>query len=711
MKKHILLSVFALICLTSLFAQDKVLKIDDAMKNRNIYPASMSQIQWMGETDYFTFVEKNSLHQRKASVNADKKVYKLDEINKAIDEYDLEALKNFPRIKWVENNEFRFKYQNNIFIYNVDSKVLKKANFYSEKAEGLEIANFTNFVAYTKENNLFISINGEEIAVTKDENTGIKNGQTVHRSEFGIVDGIFWSPSGKLLAFYRKDETMVTDYPLVNVETRVASLENTKYPMAGETTEEVTVGVYNPETKKTIFLKTGKPKTQYLTNVTWSPNEKQIYIAVLNRDQNHMKLNVYDAQSGDFIKTLFEEKHKRYVEPEHGPIFLSSDDDKFLWYSERDGWNHLYLYNTKGELIKQLTKGNWLVTDFLGFDKDDENAYFMSTIESPIEDHLCSVNLKSDKINKITSNKGSHNILLSVDKKYAIDIYSSTTVAREYLLLNNKGKVLHTLQANENPLKDYNLGKTEIFTIKAKDGTDLYCRMIKPMDFDPKKKYPVLVYVYGGPHAQLITNSWLGGGGIWLNYMAQQGYIIWTLDNRGSANRGFEFESCIHRQMGTLEVEDQMSGIEYLKTLPYVDAKRIGVDGWSYGGFMTISLMLKNPGVFKAGCAGGPVIDWKWYEIMYGERYMDTPQDNPDGYKNASLLNYVDKLEGRLLIIHGTMDPTVVWQHSLAFVQKCVEEDKLVDYFVYPGHPHNVRGKDRIHLWKKIEQYFDDYLK
>ena len=235
--------------------------------------------------------------------------------------------------------------------------------------------------------------------------------------------------------------------------------------------------------------------------------------------------------------------------------------------------------------------------------------------------------------------------------------------------------------------------------------------MIKPINFDPKKKYPVLVYVYGGPHAQLVKNSWLGGAGLWLNYMAQQGYLIWTLDNRGSANRGFEFENSIFRNLGTLELEDQMQGINYLKSLDYVDVDRIGVDGWSYGGFMTISLMLKNPGVFKAGCAGGPVIDWKWYEVMYGERYMDTPQDNPEGYKNACLLNHVKDFEGRLLIIHGTMDPTVVWQNSLSFLQKCVDEDKLVDYFVYPGHGHNVGGMDRVHLWKKIEQYFNDNLK
>ncbi|NQV01181.1 MAG: S9 family peptidase, partial [Bacteroidia bacterium] len=370
---------------------------------------------------------------------------------------------------------------------------------------------------------------------------------------------------------------------------------------------------------------------------------------------------------------------------------------------------HLYLFNTDGKLVKQITKGNWVVSDFLGFDPKETKIFFYSTIESPIEQHIYSVDMKSGKITKISSVKGKHSAKISYSGKYIIDSYNNLRVASAVDLLNNRGKKIQTLLEKNDPLKDYNLD-ISVFPIKGDGGHDLYCRLIKPANFDPSKKYPVLFYVYGGPHSQLVSESWLGGAGYFLSYMAQQGYVVFTMDNRGTANRGFEFESCIHRRLGELEVADQMKGVEYLKSLPYVDADRIGVDGWSYGGFMALSLLLKNPGVFKVAVAGGPVIDWKYYEVMYGERYMDTPQENPEGYKNAALINYVDSLEGKVLILHGSIDPTVVPQNSLQFLKKCIEKGKQVDYFVYPGHEHNVRGTDRIHMMKKIETYFKDNL-
>jgi len=514
---------------------------------------------------------------------------------------------------------------------------------------------------------------------------------------------------------------MVKDYPLVDIKKRIAEVENTKYPMAGMTSEEVTLGIYNIKTRNVIFVKSGDPNDQYLTSVTWDPTEKYIYIGILNRDQNHLKLNKYNVLTGDFVYTLFEEQNEKYVEPEHPMYFLPTKPGQFVWMSERDGFQHLYLYQTSGRLIKQLTKGEWVVTNFIGTDDKEKTIFFRGTKESPIEKNIYSVGLRSEKITRISPDHGTHSAffgrgnnkhsVVSYSGDYILDEYSNIAIAREYNLLNSEGTTLQTLQENADPMKDYNLGEMSIFTVKSDDGQDLYCRLIKPADFEEGKRYPVFFYVYGGPHSQLVKDSWLGAAGIFQNYMAQQGYVVFTMDNRGTANRGLTFEQAIFRNVGEAEVADQMKGVEHLLSLDFVDPDRIGVDGWSYGGFMTISMMLRYPGIFKVGCAGGPVIDWKYYEVMYGERYMDTPKSNPEGYKNASLLNKNYQLEDKLLIINGTKDHTVVWQNSLTFLKKCVDDGKQVDYFVYPGHPHNVRGKDRMHLYEKIRLYFDEKLK
>jgi dipeptidyl-peptidase-4 len=449
---------------------------------------------------------------------------------------------------------------------------------------------------------------------------------------------------------------------------------------------------------------------EYLTNITWSPDGKFIYIATLNRDQNFMQLNKYDAASGKLIKTLFEEKNETYVEPLQGPKFLAGDPGKFIWESRRDGFNHLYLYDTDGNMIKQLTKGSWEVIEFLKSDKSGSTANFICNKDNPLDRQLYTVDLKTAGITPITTVPGTHTTKISDDGKFIIDSYSSLKIARQIDLLNATGTPLQTLLADNNPLKEYNLGETTVFSLKNEENTDLYCRLIKPANFDAEKRYPVIIYVYGGPHSQLITNTWLGGGGLFLNYLADLGYVVFTLDNRGTSGRGREFEQAIFRNLGIKEVSDQMVGVKYLKSQAFVDSTRIGINGWSYGGFMTVSMFLKHPGTFKVAVCGGPVIDWKYYEVMYGERYMDTPDANPEGYKNACLLNYVKDLKGKLLIIHDDQDGTVVPQNSLTFLKKCVDEGKQVDFFLYPGHEHNVRGKDRVHLNQKMVQYFQENL-
>lgn len=710
----ILKNSLALIIIASsllLVAQEKLLTPEDAIyMNRALYPASVLQLQWIGQTNNYAFAKDNSIYKVGAKNGTETLLLDLDMLNRGMNELNYDSLSRLPRLKFFNNEECNFLSKNNYFIYNYNINELHWINSIPDSAENVNFEEDTRFIAYTVDNNLFISIDGKIRQVTFDEDKGIVNGQTVHRVEFGIEKGIYWSPDSKNLAFYRKDETMVTDYPLVDITSRIANVENTKYPMAGMTSHQVTLGVYNLETGQTVFMKTGEPADQYLTSVTWGPEGKYIYIALLNREQNHLKLNKYNASNGEFVSNLFEEHNSKYVEPENPMHFLPNRNDHFIWHSEKDGWNHLYLYNTEGELIKQLTSGDWVVTDMLGF-YGDNKIWFRGTKDSPIENNIYSFDINSDKIARISPNHGSHNAYISHTGKYIIDVYSNTEVSREYILLNDRGKKLRVIKEDKQPLADYNLGEMTIFTLKSVADDDLYCRMIKPIDFDSKIKYPVIIYVYGGPHSQLITDSWLGGAGLFLNYLAEQGYIVFTLDNRGTANRGRDFEQIIHRNVGVHEVKDQMVGVEYLKTLPWVDSTRIGVDGWSYGGFMTINLMLSYPGVFKVGVAGGPVIDWKYYEIMYGERYMDTPEENPEGYNNSNLLNKVDNLEGKLLIIHGTKDPTVVWQNSLQFLQKAIDKDKDIDYFVYPGHGHNMRGMNRAHLYKKITSFFNDYLK
>ena len=565
-------------------------------------------------------------------------------------------------------------------------------------------------IAYTIDNDLFLADDFEQIQITDDDD-GIVNGQTVHRNEFGINKGIFWSFNDNYFAFYRKDETKVTDYPIINVSTKPATIDYIKYPMAGMTSEEVKVGVYNLLKKEITWLETGEPKDQYLPGITWSPDNRYIFINQLNRDQNHLKLSKYDAQTGALVKVLFEEKNDKYVEPEHGPIFFEGESAIFIWQSRNEGWNHLSLYDAAGNRIKKLTSGEWEVTEFNGFDKIGINIFYTSAQESPLERHFYKLSMDSYESSKITKEPGFHNITLLEKGKYFLDEYSSLFVPYRVDLLNSSGKLIRTVYEATNPLTEYNIGKTEIFPLKNNSGFDLYSRIIYPSDFDESKKYPVLVFLYGGPHRQKVENSWLGNANLWLNFMAQKGFIIFTLDNRGSAYRGLEFEQATFRKLGTVEIEDQLAGVEYLKTLSFVDEDNIGVFGWSYGGFMAASLLTRVPEIFKVGVAGGAVIDWQYYEVMYTERYMDTPETNPEGYKKSNVLNHLQNLKGKLLLLHGTSDPVVVWQQTLLLTEKAANLGIDVDYYPYIGHEHGVRGKDRFHLYQKITNYFLENLK
>lgn len=567
-------------------------------------------------------------------------------------------------------------------------------------------------VAYTIGNNLYVSKTGSEPKqITTDGDDDHVYGQTVHRDEFGIHKGTFWAPNASKLAFYFMDQSMVDDYPLVDVSTRIATLTPVKYPMAGLKSHHVKVGVYDMTSEKTIYLNTGEPADRFFTNIAWTPDGSGILVAEVNRGQNHMNLNLYDAVTGNLVRTLFQESDSKWIEPSHPAVFLKNSPDRFVWESKRNGYNHLYLYDLSGNLIRQLTQGEWNVTSFYGFDETEKNLFVQSTIGGYLERHVLSVAVASGKVKRLTVEAGTHSALFSKSRSVWIDYFSSLKVpARTTISVTATGRN-RLMREAENPYKDFNMPEIKMVDLKTADGQyPLTGRMVLPVNFDPQKKYPVIVYVYGGPHSQMVSNRWLGGASTWKLWAAQKGYIVFTMDNRGTDGHGKEFEQAIHRQLGKCEMDDQMQGVAYLKSLPFVDADRIGVNGWSYGGFMTTSLMLNHNDVFKVGVAGGPVIDWKLYEIMYGERYMDMPQENPEGYAANNLCGQVKNLKGRLMLIHGDVDPVVVWQHSLLFVREAVKNRVQLDYFVYPGHPHNVIGPDRVHLIEKMMRYYDDFL-
>lgn len=699
----------------SAYSQPKNFTIEQATMGqmRDFAPQSMRSMCWKGSAPVLTYIEDGKLMgvDSKSGVTS---------VLATIADLSGDAKKavarefRVGRVAWNDANTLSLFGANATVVYDLPSKSVKSKVVAPSEAGDYTLNSASSMAAFTIDDNLYyVSGSSAPIQITKDGGKGIVNGKSVHRNEFGIKGGIFWSPQGNAIAFYRMDESMVSEYPIVDISKRVAEYRGERYPMAGMTSHQVKVGVYDIKSGKTVFLETGAPSDRFFTNIAWTPDERFILVAEINRAQNEMLLNKYDARSGMFVATLFEEKSDKWVEPQVPALFLTKNPSQFIWQSPRDGWNHLYLYDINGKLVKQLTKGAWEVSELETVTPDDKYVYYTSTAVSPLERHLYKLDIKSGKSVQLTSERGTHNPIVNHAAGLFVDQYSSLNIPNVINIKSIvKPVVVRDLIVAKNPYEGYRMGQERFIKTKTVDGKyDLYGRIILPADFDSTKKYPVVVYVYGGPHAQLVTDSWMGGARLWEFYMAQKGYIMFTLDNRGTPARGNDFYQAIHRKLGEPDIEDQMQGIAYLKSLPYVDADRIGVHGWSYGGFMTTSLMCKHPETFKVGVAGAPVIDWKYYEVMYGERYMDTPQENPEGYARASLLNNVKGLKGDLLIIHSDYDVTVVWQNSLRFIQECVNNNIPVDYFVYPQHEHNVRGKDRIHLMTKITKYFDDNLK
>lgn len=695
-----------------LLAQNQKFTMAEAVNGlrSNLAVKNLSQFSWLDEKNYLQSTKDGYLITEVQSLKQDTLI-SLGQLNRnlAADR----KLKTLPPLKFISPVKAYYTRDGKYYLLEKSSAGWKSREWevLGDDADNVTLLADNETFVFTRKNNLFVSKKGTVTQITGDTDENIINGQAVHRNEFGIDKGIFAAPDNQKIAFYRMDQTMVADYPVIDWSVTPAESHNIKYPMAGGKSHHVTLGVYNLAAKTSQFLQIDGDPEQYLTAVSWSPDSRFIFVGVLNRAQNHLKMNQYDAATGAFIKTLLEENSDKYVEPQKPLTFLPGSNTDFIFQSQRTGYNHLFHYNLDKGLVAQITKGEWLVTDLLGFNEKRKEIYFTATKESPLERHLYRVNWSNFRMQRLDDGDGMHTGILSRDGNTLYDVYSNADTPRKVNIISTQNLKIRNLLTADNPLKNYQRPEIKNVALKADDGTPLYGKLILPTDFDASRKYPVIVYLYNGPHLQLVNNSFPASGNLWYEYMAQRGYIIFTMDGRGSSNRGLKFEQAVFRNLGTVEMRDQLKGVEYLKTLPYVDSQRMGVHGWSFGGFMTTSLMLKHTEVFKAGVAGGPVIDWKMYEVMYTERYMDTPQENPEGYAQAALLDKVQNLKGKLLMIHGAQDDVVVWQHSIKFLKAAVDNGVQLDYFVYPGHEHNVLGKDRVHLMQKVTDYFDQYLK
>ena len=697
-------------------AQNKLFTLEDlnfgGTNYGNMQPKNL-WLTWWGDQLIQTDVEECYTIDVRTGKKA--KLFTLDDINKWAESDDVKYVRHLMNAKFPYPDKTIVQVGNRKAVILVDFKQQKIV--WQDSIAGQTANDWcpaSKATAYVEGHQLFVvDANEQKHQLSTDGSREIVYGQSVHRNEFGIEKGTFWSPDGQRLAFYRMDQSMVTDYPQVDIFPRNASYEPDKYPMAGMTSHKVTVGVYDLQNDKTVYLQTGDPTDRYFTNISWGPDCKTIYMFELNRDQNDCRLVSYDATTGQKLAELYRETSDKYVEPQHPIQFLPWDDSKFIMQSQKDGYNHLYLFDTNGKELKQITKGEWVVMEVLGFNKKQKSIIFKANKEHPLHHRLYSVSM-TGTIQQLETVDGVHNGLLSPSGNFLIDRFTTPTRPRVIDVVDITRKTpQHTnLLEAEDPWTGYQQPIFECGSIKAADGvTDLYYRMVKPADFNPEKKYPTVVYVYGGPHANNVQASWHWASRSWETYMAQKGYIVFILDNRGSQYRGRAFEQATFHQLGQIEMQDQMKGVDYLRTLPYVDMNRLGVHGWSFGGFMTISLMTNYPDVFKVGVAGGPVIDWKWYEVMYGERYMGTPQNNPEGYAKTSLISKAKDLKGKLQIITGYNDNTVVPQHCLSFLDACIKAGTQPDFFAYPGEEHNMRGHASVHLHERITQYFEDYLK
>ncbi len=701
-----------------LFAQKDITK-EDVFLNQTFSQDWVYGLNSMNDGLHYTTLEYgDTIKINKSNYESGKiidVILKSSDINLEFNGYKFNTNETLLLIETESEKLYRYSKKSIYYLYNLNTKKLQKIS--NNKIRLAEFSPNSKLISYIYRNNIYtynIATNETKKITHKGLPNKIICGATdwVYEEEFGFTQAYEWSPDSEFIAYYIFDESKVPEFSMDVFENDLYPKQNRfKYPKAGERNSNVKINIINLKTNINTVAKINQKKEFYFPRMKWNNNSSQLFIQRMNRHQNHLELLSVNPSNGDFTLIL-EEKEATYIDT-HSNLTFYDDDSFFLWTSEKNGYNHIYLYRTDGKEIRQITKGNWEVTEFYGFNQKTKTLYYQSTEKSPLKRDIYSINVFGKKKKLLSKNQGTNNAQFSKNYKYFINTHSSANSPNIIELYDYMGKFQRTIKEskklNEN-LKDYNLTKKEFFDFKTTQGVDLNGWMMKPVNFDENKKYPVLMYVYGGPGSQTVQDSW-GGQYMWYQMLCQKGYIIVSIDNRGTGGRGAKFKKCTYKELGKLETIDQIEGAQYLSSLPYVDNNRIGIWGWSYGGYMSSLCILKGSQYFNTAIAVAPVTNWRFYDTIYTERYMQKPDENPDGYDLNSPIHHVDSLTGNYFIIHGTADDNVHVQNTYEMVNALVKANKQFDLFVYPDKNHGIYGGyTRLHLFTKITEFITKNL-
>jgi dipeptidyl-peptidase-4 len=708
----------------------KKVTLEDVWQLGTFRPAPTDDIRWMKNDNYYSDLGEQNILLRHAIVpprdKAGKPIEaKPDTLVRAgelrdpktgrdlnIDEYQFSADES--RLLLYNNTQRIYRHSSTQVVYVFDLKTRKLVQVF----DGKGISNPTlspdgSKIGFCYQNNLYWSdlASGQTTQVTTDgEKNKTINGSTdwVYEEEFGFPEGFYWNADGTQLAYYKFDESQVPLFTMDMYGTLYPARYEFKYPKAGEKNSVVTIWAYNLASGKSTPIDVGAEKDQYIARIRWTQQANTLALLRLNRHQNKLELLLADAATGS-TKVALTETSDTYIDVENTTVTFLKNTPQFLWMSERDGNNHLYLYDLSGKLVRQVTAGPWEITELYGVDEKTQTAYYQSTEMSPLEKHVYSIGLNGKGKTQLSLADGSHRASFSTAFTYYIDRYSNAKTPDVTTLYTNKGVPVKTLQENKalaDKLTGYNIRYKEFFQMVTSQKVQLNGWMIKPADFDSSKKYPVLMFVYGGPGSHNTADAFDYGNFFWYQVLSDMGYMVVCVDNRGTGARGAYFKKCTYKDLGNLETVDQIEAAQWLGNLPFVDKGRIGIWGWSYGGYMTSLCMTKGADVFKTGIAVAPVTNWRFYDTIYTERYLRTPQENAKGYDDNSPINFVGRLKGPLLLVHGSGDDNVHYQNSLEMVNALVKANKQFDLMIYPNRNHGIYGGNtRLHLYRKMTDF------